>query len=294
MPSPSFRYFPVTEAQTNWGLHATCAGHTESAPRTPFPPSGHPDEYYFSWEVGRILHEWQLILVEAGRGQLEFRNRRPLLLQPGALIILPPGAWHRYRPNDETGWTTRWFGFGGALTARLTERGFFDAQGDVRNLAAAPPLVRSFRDVVDHLLSWNGARPLSAAAHIWAFISELADTPPGKAPDTARAQLIRQAQTFIAQNSAQTVDFAALAARLGLPYRTFRHVFTRETGMPPLHYQLAIRFKRARNLLQSSDLAVAEIAHALGFSSPWRFSHAFTRAVGLSPLAYRMRHRTRG
>ena len=64
--------------------------------------------------------------------------------------------------------------------------------------------------------------------------------------------------------------------------------------MPPLHYQLAIRFKRARNLLQSSDLAVAEIAHALGFSSPWRFSHAFTRAVGLSPLAYRMRHRARG
>ena len=45
----------------------------------------------------------------------------------------------------------------------------------------------------------------------------MADTPPGKAPDTARAQLIRQAQTFIAQNSAQTVDFAALAARSASP-----------------------------------------------------------------------------
>ena len=54
------------------------------------------------------------------------------------------------------------------------------------------------------------------------FLARMADTPPGKAPDTARAQLIRQAQTFIAQNSAQTVDFAALAARLGLPYR-MRH-----------------------------------------------------------------------
>ncbi len=71
----SYKYFPVSETQRKWGLYATCAGHNRTEPLAQFPSRAHPDEYFFTWEKGRILGEWQIILLEGGRGTVEFRKR---------------------------------------------------------------------------------------------------------------------------------------------------------------------------------------------------------------------------
>ena len=89
-----------------------------TAPGAEFPSSAHPDEYYFSWENGRILREWQISLIEDGKGMVEFRHKRHSV-RKGSLIVLPPGCWHRYRPQKNIGWTTLWIGFGGDLADRL-------------------------------------------------------------------------------------------------------------------------------------------------------------------------------
>lgn len=91
----SFRYFPVTSAQQAWGLYVTCAGRHTIRTGDVFPPTGHPDEYYFTWERGRTLSEWQMILLEHGTGEIEFTHLRATLAD-GSLIVLPPGVWHRY------------------------------------------------------------------------------------------------------------------------------------------------------------------------------------------------------
>ena len=62
--NPSHKYFPVNDAQKAWGIYATCIGHSLTAPYAKFPSSIHPDEYFFTWDKGRILNEWQFILVE--------------------------------------------------------------------------------------------------------------------------------------------------------------------------------------------------------------------------------------
>ena len=106
-----FRYYPVTPAQRKWGLYVTCVGHNTTPPGATFPSPEHPDEYYFTWKVGRILHEWQIILLEKGEGVVEFKGKRHNV-GAGSLIVLPPGCWHRYRPDPKVGWTSYWIGFG--------------------------------------------------------------------------------------------------------------------------------------------------------------------------------------
>ena len=127
---PAYRYFPVNDSQKAWGLYATCAGRGLTSPGDEFPSSTHPDEYFFSWDKGRILQEWQLFLVESGRGTVEFRHRK-FSIQKDSLIILPPGCWHRYRPIKNIGWSTLWIGFGGDLADRLVGGAGFNADGDV-------------------------------------------------------------------------------------------------------------------------------------------------------------------
>jgi AraC family transcriptional regulator len=83
------------------------------------------------------------------------------------------------------------------------------------------------------------------------------------------------------------VDFEQLASSLDIPYRTFRHVFGKETGTSPHQYQLEIRLARAKNLLRSTNMPISDIAETLGFNSTWYFSHFFQKRCRTSAAAYR-------
>ena len=281
-----YKYFPISAAQSSWGLYVTCAGHGKSEPGSAFPSRAHPDEYYFSWKVGRILREWQIFLLCEGEGVVEFRKRR-FRVREGSLVVLPPGCWHRYRPNPETGWTTLWVGFGGELSGRILSGAGFDADGDVRDIQHARRLHQLFADTVSYILDNGHTAVYSAAAKIPTLVAALIEDCPSDKACTANADLVRRAQSFIAENSTDIVDFKSLAESLGVDYRSFRYLFKKETGTSPLQYQLGIRLARAKNLLRSSDMPVLEIAHALGFNSTWYFSRCFSRQTGMPPISYR-------
>ena len=283
-----YRYYPVTPAQKDWGLYVTCVGHHLTRPGAAFPSPEHPDDYYFTWKVGRTLHEWQIILVEKGHGEVEFKGSHAKV-RSGSLIVIPPGSWHRYRPAPTTGWTTYWIGFGGDLADRLIGKAVFSQGGEVRNLDTEEPVFQRFATTVADLLSAAERTPFSAAAGIPLLIASLLENQ--KECKASPLSPILKAQSYITDHQSETIDFAELARSLGLSYRSFRYLFAKGTGTSPLHYLLERRLKRARNLLASSDLPVQKIAETLGFNSTWYFSHFFQKHAKSSPAAYRKQHR---
>jgi hypothetical protein len=58
-------------------------------------------------------------------------------------------------------------------------------------------------------------------------------------------------------------------------------------GMPPIRYLAGWRMHLARDLLESSELGVAAIAHRVGYESEEAFSRAFKRAHGVPPRQWR-------
>ena len=52
-------------------------------------------------------------------------------------------------------------------------------------------------------------------------------------------------------------------------------------------YLRGLRMDTAANLLRSSDLPVAEIAHRVGYEDPSRFAAAFRRHTGCRPTELR-------
>ena len=289
MPS-HHRYFPVNAAQKEWGLYVTCAGRSRSEPGSAFPSHAHPDEYYFSWERGRVRKEWQLVLVEEGRGEAETDGRR-LALAPGSLLVLAPGVWHRYRPDPATGWATCWLGFGGDFAGRIAGGAGFGPNGGMRDLSGMAAVRELFDSAAADILRDGQARPCAAAARLHTLLAALAEHPQGGEERPRREEIVRRAQTHIAEHPAEMLDLEALAASFGLPYRTFRHVFAAECGMPPHRWQLHVRLERAKRLLESSDIPVAEIASLLGFRSTWYFAHFFQRETGMSATRYRSSRR---
>jgi AraC family carnitine catabolism transcriptional activator len=85
----------------------------------------------------------------------------------------------------------------------------------------------------------------------------------------------------------QPLATPALAARLGVTARQLERLFRSRLGTTPGHHYLGLRLGRARQLLQQTEMTMAEIAVATGFSSPSCLSRAYRGRYGVAPRADR-------
>lgn len=85
----------------------------------------------------------------------------------------------------------------------------------------------------------------------------------------------------------EPIAVADLAALAGLGPHQFGKAFKAASGRSPQQYLIALRTRRAQELLRSTPLAVAEIALQCGFFDQSHLTSTFTRCVGVSPHRYR-------
>jgi transcriptional regulator GlxA family with amidase domain len=109
-------------------------------------------------------------------------------------------------------------------------------------------------------------------------------TPPSLARNLLRAR------DLIDGRYVEPLDLAALADAAHVSERHFSRSFRRTFGETPYQYLLTRRIERARHLLRTTDLQVAEVCLAVGFTSVGSFTTTFSRHVGVSPTDYRSRN----
>jgi AraC-like DNA-binding protein len=86
---------------------------------------------------------------------------------------------------------------------------------------------------------------------------------------------------------AEPLDLRRLAREAHVSPRHFSRSFRRVFGETPYQYLLTRRLERARHLLRTTELSVAEICLEVGFTSVGSFTTTFTRHVGVSPTTFR-------
>ncbi|ATD69941.1 helix-turn-helix domain-containing protein [Gordonia amicalis] len=80
-----------------------------------------------------------------------------------------------------------------------------------------------------------------------------------------------------------------MAERMHMSGRTFARRFVDEVGVSPRRWLTEHRVLAAKNLLESTDAPVEEVARLVGFTSATLLRHHFAASVGVSPLVYRRR-----
>ncbi|WP_051792451.1 GlxA family transcriptional regulator [Amycolatopsis jejuensis] len=80
---------------------------------------------------------------------------------------------------------------------------------------------------------------------------------------------------------------ADLAAHASRSARSFARIFTDEMGTSPIKWLNAARVDQARELLETTDLTVDDIAVRCGLGTPANFRRHFRRATGTTPSSYR-------
>ncbi len=111
------------------------------------------------------------------------------------------------------------------------------------------------------------------------------EAPPGLLRGLADPRLAPGLRRMHAQ-PAHAWSVAQLAHEAALSRSAFFERFTRTLGVAPMEYLLAWRMAVAKDLLRHQDVAIADAAERVGYSSASTFSAAFSRHVGQSPSRY--------
>lgn len=98
---------------------------------------------------------------------------------------------------------------------------------------------------------------------------------------------INHIKQYINNNLNDDLSLARLAEKVYFNPSYFSRMFKQSTGINILSYINDIRISRAKELLETSDMKIHEIAAAVGYDSPSYFTQFFKRIVKISPQEYR-------
>ena len=123
--------------------------------------------------------------------------------------------------------------------------------------------------------------------------SQKMDVSPGEITITPLDEQLIEKSIKIVEEHISDTEFSVeeLGAAVGLSRSHLYKKLMSITGKGPAEFIRTIRLKRGRQLLVKSQLQIAEIAYAVGFNSPKRFTINFKSEFGLSPSEYIRTHK---
>ncbi len=317
-----YRYLTVSKRERDWGLFVTGTGHeimkltsAATAHAKPYPYSwksfddqrysvtwdpNFPDRYKHDWNHGRtFVDEYSALYFNIGSTWLFESETTPTQqrIEPGSIVLLFPGVWHRYRPElDATNnfCSTVWCAFGGEMAQHWQKRGLISPRQPVLRVKGNPTIDNGFRRIHNGLRSAEPSRLQHALAGALVELIGDADSISRLARESALpADVLHQAKLMLEDLAAPDVDPQRVANMLNIPYDQFRRAFKVSTGLSPHQYRLQSLLRQAKQLLEGTNMSIKMVAVAVHFSDQHYFSKAFKHKVGVTPSEWRAHSRRR-
>ncbi|MEE9429001.1 MAG: helix-turn-helix domain-containing protein [Paracoccaceae bacterium] len=105
-------------------------------------------------------------------------------------------------------------------------------------------------------------------------------------------KLVADAQVWAADNYAHAAPVAAMANRFGLTERSLLRRFRKATGQSPVDYIQTLKIEEAKQMLETTNDSIEDIAAEVGYIETSSFRNAFRRHVGMPATAYRKKRVT--
>lgn len=102
--------------------------------------------------------------------------------------------------------------------------------------------------------------------------------------------LIENAKDYIMKHySHEEISLNTVAASVNISPSHFSTIFSQETGITFIEFLTEVRMEKAKELLLSTNMRVADIGYEVGYRDSHYFSYLFKKVQGISPKDYRTR-----
>jgi AraC family transcriptional regulator len=122
--------------------------------------------------------------------------------------------------------------------------------------------------------------------HLLRDYSEVSNVPPEILEGLPQYQL-KCVTEYINAHLAEDISLAELAKQVKLSQSHFSSLFRKSTGLSPYQFLIKQRVNRAKELLLMGDLAIIDVAIAVGFYDQSHLTRHMRRLLGVSPRQLR-------
>ena len=275
-----------TSIQTHQDASDVISGHFRQGPR-------------YSVYRPRGTGDWLLIYTVAGAGRVGHHDGNgtktagETIVRRGDALLFRPDVYHDYRTAD-IGTAPRWELLWAHFQPRTQWLDWLDWPTIGREGIGVISVGRAGMTAVEAALravvrSGRSSRPRAEAFAMNALELALLQldrwnpvgTQGGLDP---RLQRVMEA---CCQDLRRRWTVRSMAELATVSESRFAHLFREEVGTTPLRYLERQRLARGAQLLRWSSLSIKEIAHEVGFASPFYFSLRFKAETGNNPRAFR-------
>ncbi len=283
------KYLTPSAIDEKWGFFITSVGYSKIDVNQSYPNNKeHPPTHTFTWNKGRILHDYYLVYISKGQGTFESSETSSFEIGAGTCFFLFPGVWHRYKPDPNSGWEEYWVGFKGYYPNHLMAQHFFDKKKPFIHVGLNEDLQRLFHQLLDCVKSSISGYHQVISGITLEMLGLVNSISRNEDFDTdATSRFITKARFRMRETIENPIDIRQLLEEIPMSYSKFRQAFKKVTGQAPNQYYLNIRLNKAKELLTSTSLNVNEIAGHTGFESIFYFSKLFKKKNGVSPRNFR-------
>lgn len=282
-------YIITSEEDDLWGLTTTTVGQQDINANEPYPPSTHPQGYFFNVEKGRILNEYQLLYVTNGKGIFVYgQNKESTYISEGKMFFLMPGVWHTYKPLENSGWKEYWIGFKGSIIEKIVAEGFFLNRPPIFNIGLNERVVDLYMkaiEIADEERAGYQQALAGIVMHILGLMYYRDKT--RNFNDENLIGKINKAKVLMRESIYKNIVAEDISKSLNISYSGFRRAFKEFTGTSPSQYMMELKLNEAKLLLSTTSQSVKNISYSLNFENPEYFSVFFKKRTGITPIEYR-------
>ena len=109
-------------------------------------------------------------------------------------------------------------------------------------------------------------------------------------PKEHQDAVIEECQIWIAEHYDESTPVRKMIELSCLTERTFMRRFARATGFKPTEYVQRLRIEEAKQLLETTQVAIEDISAEVGYEDPAYFRRLFKKKAGVSPAKYRTKY----
>ncbi len=230
-----------------------------------------------------------------GKGTYKVNDQIYTLSQGQGFMIFP-GDTTIYSADNDQPWTYVWLAFDGPDTKNLLKQCAFSSKQHIYasdkfnqnhtidNFSTLDAMAKTILRMV-HATSNESSHYLHQLSRLYEIFA-IMDSHTKEPPNLATNQVL-EAIRFIESNYPYDIRVTDIAKAVMLERSYLYRQFVSETGLSPKDYLTNYRLNRAKELLQSDNESITEIAYTCGFKSSSAFYKHFRQRYDTTPKSYR-------
>ncbi len=213
-------------------------------------------------------------------------SETPMQLHRGGVFCFFPDRPHYYRSSSREPWEYLWAGFRGSRGERILRSCGFTSEAPAQMLPFSFPMEQLFAQLFsvqqrreEGFGTVSDGLLLQMLGVLKAAVSAERKGNRDLRPEDYAAAM----KHFMDTNFQKPISVSQVTAYSGLERSYSSRIFKSVTGLTIQRYLIELRMSRARELLASGALSVAEVACSVGYDQYATFERCFRREHGYPP-----------